>query len=112
MRFDRAPLAAQASFKKLYGTSFKAGGIRYRIIWCYEIEAHDRKCYGLCDTKDKKVYIDIRQDDIQETLIHEMLHAEFQECGMRQMDSLFPDLEELCCEAASRVVRNFTIKKR
>lgn len=113
MRYVKAPLKAQAPFKKKYGTRFKAGQATYKIVWCYDLVAEDgTHCYGMCHYEKKTVYIDISKRDIQETLVHEMFHAECYESGFKQMSHFHSDLEELCCEVASRVARNFDIKKR
>ena len=112
MKYVKAPLRVQAPFKKKYGTRFKAGQRVYKIVWCMGIVIDERNAYGCCNYEERAVYIDITKRDIQETLIHEMFHAECYECGMSQVSAFHPDLEELCCEVASRVARNFDVRKK
>jgi len=112
MKYIKASMKEQKKWRERFGTSFRAGSCVYRIIWCHSIQLSDRACYGVCNVEDKIVLVDIMHKDVQETLIHEMMHAEFHECGMSQMDALYSDLEELCCEAASRVARNFELKRK
>jgi len=112
MKYERATLKQQKPFKDKFGTSFRAGHAIYKIVWCKELFNDERACYGVCNPEMKEIYIDITQSDIQETLIHEMFHAEVYESGMKQMSSFYHDLEELCCEAASRVCKNFELKRK
>ena len=112
MRYIKAPLKDQAPYRKRFGTRFKAGHHTYKIVWCAGVILDDKHVYGCCHYENRAIYIDITKKDIQETLIHEMFHAECYESGMSQMSAFHSDLEELCCEVASRVARNFDIKKR
>lgn len=113
MKWSKAPAKEQAKFKRLYGTKVKAGQQEYKIVWCHDILSDEgNPCYGMCSYKDRKIYIDIKYDEIQETLVHEIFHAEVYESGFKQMSAFHSDLEELCCEAASRVARNFKLRRR
>lgn len=113
MRIIKAKRKQAAEFSKKFGSKFRAGHFDYTIVWCEEISSEDgTPICGLCDSPERKIFIDVCRKDVQETLIHEMFHAECYESGMRQMQQYHIDIEELCCEVASRVVRNFELKRK
>ncbi len=90
MKHLKATVKAQKKFRDRFGTSFRAGHSIYRIVWCYDLFSDEgQAAYGVCSYEDKSIYIDIKQKDIQETLIHEMFHAEVYESGMKQMCYIF-----------------------
>jgi hypothetical protein len=110
-RYVKAPVKETRKFNKLYGSSIIAGRSKYKIVWALDIQVNDDTALGLCDSHEKKIYININSEEIETTLIHEVMHAEFSEAGMRQMPSWNLDIEELCCEAASRMCLNFIVRK-
>lgn len=112
IKFKRAGLKKQKYYKEKFGSSFQCGAIKYKAIFCEELFVDDEKCFGACDYKEKIIYVDVNMQDFQETLIHELYHAEAYEAGMCQMRSFYHDLHELCCEVASRVCRNFEIRRK
>jgi hypothetical protein len=112
MHFKKLPSKLQAPFKRQYGTKFRAGHHIYKFIWCTEIfDDNNQPACGLTSFQEKTVYIDINFAEVQETIVHEMYHAEAYESGMKQIQSFHHELEELCCEAASRLCKNFVLKK-
>ncbi len=98
-------------FERKYGAECKAGHYTYRLVWCQDLRDDSRPLCGLCAPQEKVIFIDVSQEDYEETLIHEMYHAEVAESGMRQMPSWNIDIEELCCEIASRVTRHVFKRK-
>ena len=113
MRYTKAPVKAQKKYRDRYGLKFKAGQSTYKIVWCYDLMNDDgQSLCGMCHYQIKTVFIDIKLDEIQETLVHEIFHAEAYESGMKQVRIFHSDLEELCCEIASRVCKNFDLKKK
>lgn len=112
INYKKAPRKEQAPFIKIYGSRFTAGPYKWRIVWCYDIEHNGNRCYGICYPKEKTIYIDISEDGVEDTLIHEMFHAECYEVGLYTMPSWNADLEELAAEAASRLARNFDLRRK
>lgn len=111
-QYFKASLKDQAPMIKRFGKSFQSGAFKWTIVWCKAIESNGEKCCGLCVPKERKIYIDINQDDVEDTLIHEMFHAECYEVGLYTMPSWNSDLEELAAEAASRLCRNFDLRRK
>lgn len=55
-------------------------GVEYKVYFVDEVPAVS----GICDRKNKKIYVEILEDkdEMFNTLIHELLHAYFIECGL------------------------------
>ena len=65
---------------------------------------------GLCDRVSRKIYInkDLKEDEIPETILHEMFHGVFERMCLGQIIS--PEVEELFCEYFSKAVsENFKL---
>jgi hypothetical protein len=107
--FKRLTPAKVRELNKKYGASIVAGKQRYKLVWCEWVRWDDRELYGLCDSEKRQIFVTLNQ--IQETLAHELMHAEIYEIGMRQMPSWSQDLEELVCECASRMFSQFKINR-
>jgi hypothetical protein len=112
MKYSRVPLKDQKKYKEKYGTTFQAGHYKWKIVYCTNIFNGEQECAGLCKHDTKSIYIDIKLPNVEETLIHEMFHAECFEVGLYTMQSWHSDLEELAAEACSRTVRNFELRKK
>jgi len=97
-----------------YGSDVQIGRHKWKIIFCAELfypEGGD--ILGLCVPTQRTVYIMICDNySTEETLVHELLHAECYEAGLRQMPAWNINLEELICEAASRALANYDIRRR
>ena len=67
---------------------------------------------GVCNPQDYILYIDV-DSNIEETLLHEIIHAEVAEGGYRQRDSWCFDLEEMFAElVAQSISHSFSLKRR
>jgi hypothetical protein len=102
-----------ASFGKKFGTKARVGRHTWKIVYCSTLVWNGREIVGLCTPGDRRIYVCIYENvNTQETLIHELLHAECYEAGLRQMPIWSENTEELICEAASRVLSNYDIRRR
>lgn len=109
LTFKRLSPAKVRELNSQYGSSVIAGRKRYKIIWCEWLRWESRELHGLCDSEERRIYV--TQSQLQETLAHELMHAEIFETGMRQMPAWSQDLEELVCEAASRMFSQYKIRR-
>lgn len=98
-------------YNDLYGRAFKGSRHKFKVVWCSDLRYEGQQVRGLCVPDHKAIYILTENNDIQGTLIHEMMHAELFSVGMYCMPSWSIDFEELICEAASRIVSQFKIKR-
>lgn len=102
-----------ASLSRRFGSRVRIGRHDWRITYCSTLIWHGREIAGLCAPGDRRIYVCIYDNiDTQETLIHELLHAECHEAGLRQMPIWSENTEELICEAASRVLSNYEVRRR
>jgi len=103
----RSPL-----LNKRYGSSHRVSRYDYRLVWCDMLEYEGREVRGLHDHITRTIYV-LDASDTLETFLHELLHAEIEAAGMRQMPSWNPDLEEQVVELCSRLVaHNYEIRRR
>jgi hypothetical protein len=109
LSYKRLSLAKVRELNAQYGSSVMAGRKRYKLIWCEWVRWDSNDLHGLCDSDERKIYVTTIQ--LQETLAHELMHAEIFETGMRQMPSWNQNLEELVCEAASRMFSQYKIRR-
>lgn len=85
----------------------------YEVLYCKHVEYRGQHVAGLCDIEAKKIYIDTSTEDTTETLLHEILHAEVYEGGIRQYPSWSQDLEEVLVEVFSRSIASlFTLRRK
>lgn len=85
----------------------------YEVLYCKHVEYQGHHVAGLCDIEAKKIYIDTSTEDPTETLLHEILHAEVYEGGIRQYPSWSQDLEEVLVEVFSRSIASlFTLRRK
>ena len=101
----------QAKFTRLFGATVRVSRYIYRLCWVKSI--NDGCTVGLCDFTGKTIYIAIDAEDIQQTLVHEIMHAEIDAAGLRQAPGFSRDFEEIMCELASHAVgTNYVLRRR
>lgn len=110
----------QINFKKIavgklrttyrkYGTSIRIGRADYTINFCSFLFLDSQECHGLCDTVTKNIYIKFEKNDtdlMEQTLLHEIVHAALDECGVSVTSSWSSEIEEMVVEAVSRDLAN------
>lgn len=98
-------------FNATYGTRVKISRNTYKLVCVKSI--NDGYVCGLCDFKNKTIYIALDADDIQATIIHEIMHGEIESSGLRQSPGFSRDFEEIVCELAAHAVgTNYVLRKR
>lgn len=111
IKFTAASKKEQAKFIAMYGSSVRVSRYTYKLVWVKSI--NDGHTAGLCDFNTKTIYIAIDSDEIQLTLMHEIMHAELDAAGLRQAPGFSRDFEEIICELASHAVgTNYVLRKR
>jgi hypothetical protein len=99
------------SFRKRYGRFVQINRKQYELVFCEFIRYEGQEVAGLCKTDEKTIFIDISHNPIEETLIHEIVHAEVEESGLRQMVNWSDDLEELLAEMlAKSISHSYTLR--
>jgi hypothetical protein len=111
---------SQINFKKLsipqirttyrkYGTNIRIGRADYTINFCSFLFLDSQECHGLCDTVSKQIYVKYSPNDkdlMEQTLLHEIVHAALDECGVSVTSSWSTEVEEMVVEAVSRDLAN------
>jgi len=103
-----------ASMDKKYGSILRISRYDYKIQWCDFILRGRQPCYGLCDPATKTIYIDVNNPKtVEETLVHEIMHAELAEGGFTGVDGFDDALEELLIQQISKAItHHFKLKRR
>lgn len=84
-----------------------------KVVICTDLQVYDRDCFGCFDPNTRTLFIDVTAGNPWETLIHELVHAEIAESGLRQTGSWNADIEEIVCEVMSAtMLHNFKIRKK
>jgi len=91
--------------RQRYGHRVRVSRKDYELKYCSAIEFQGKPVAGLCCPGEHEIYIDASNEaDIPETLLHELMHAEISEAGLRQMESWSSDTEEVLCELVAKWV--------
>lgn len=91
-------------YQKKYGSHFRISRYDYKIIYCDLISYNDQPCHGLCDPETRTIYIDVNSESLEETIVHEILHAEVHEGGFKGADGWNDDLEEVMIQQLAKAV--------
>ncbi len=96
----------------MYGAVIRINRADYRIQWVKEIILNGEQLAGLCNIQDKILYVDVTSE-IEATLLHEVIHGEFHESGIKQRDDWCRNVEEQVCEMISQALSaNFRFRKK
>lgn len=110
-KFTKASKAEVKKFEAQYGNTVRVSRYVYDLVCVKSI--NDGYVMGCCDFKNKKIYIALDGEDIEQTLIHEIMHGEMDAAGLRQAPNFTRDFEEIICELASHAVgTNYVLRKR
>lgn len=103
MRIEAKPLKGKEKQKleRTYGKNVQINRKVYRIIYCEALLGDSQSIAGLCDSQATTLYV-VDGSDIQETLLHEIIHAEIAESGIRQSPGWTRDIEEMVAENISQ----------
>lgn len=100
-------------WEKYLGKSHRINRKDYDVIYCAYLQIDDKQVAGLCSSNDKKIYVDVTLGDVESTLIHEIIHGEFAESGIRQRSDWTIDLEEVVCEMiAESMTTSFKLRAK
>jgi hypothetical protein len=103
----------QGRYRKLYGKTYDASRKVYDLIYTSRLVLDGHEIEGLCYPQDHKIFINVHdgKNSAWSTVLHEALHAECAEGGVRQMSCWARDLEELIVEKFSEAIaHNFKLK--
>ena len=112
--FDKAKGRLAERFYKKYGHKLKVAYKEYDLIASdgYIKDEHGFN-QGLCVFTKKQIFVNAQGKEVDETVLHELIHAILESTGFHQMPSWTIDLEELLCENISNaIIANFKISKR
>jgi len=98
---SHVPSKDAKKFNRLFGKSMRISRHDYTFVWCTDLQLNGVGIQGLCDSESKTIYVDISKD-VEETVIHEIVHAEFYEAGLRQRHDHDANLEEQVCEILAK----------
>lgn len=114
MRIEAKPLKGKEKQKleRTYGKTIQINRKVYKIVYCEALLGDGQSIAGLCDSQSTTLYV-VDGSDIQETLLHEILHSEIAESGIRQTPGWSRDIEELICETISQgLSHTYRLKKK
>lgn len=101
------------SYRKRFGHFIRINRKEYELVFCKDLSYEGKEVAGLCASDERKIYINTSAEPIEETLLHEIWHAEVAEAGLRQMTNWSEDLEELTAELIGKAVsHNYKLTKR
>lgn len=99
-------------FNKKYGGSVRINRADWKIQYVNDLVVDGVKLAGLCFPHNKIIYVDVNIE-LEETLLHEIFHAEVHEAGLKQHSKWDSDLEEIIAELVSRGLANmFKIRRK
>lgn len=112
MEVKRCTNMESHKYNRMYGSTIRINRADYKLFWVKEIMLEGQQLSGLCNIQDKVIYIDVTHE-LEETLAHEICHAEFHEAGLKQHDKWDTGLEEIIAETISRgLIGNFKIRRK
>lgn len=113
MKFEKCTPNETRKLNSKFGSKFRSSHSIWRIVWCSNLHDSDgEKVVGLCVYKEKTIFIDVSYGEIQETLVHEMFHAESAETGLHQLLSWSLDVEHMATGVVERILKNFELRKK
>lgn len=112
IKYKRVPNIKNSRYNKMYGRVLRCGHQDYELVWCTDLYESDRSYRGLCNLSDKVIYVDV-SEEMEQTLLHEYLHALIHECGFKQREDWDRNLEEQLVEVFSQsLLKLFKIRRR
>jgi hypothetical protein len=107
-----ADTVSQVPYRKKYGRYVQCNRKRYEIFFVKDLKLANQPLQGLCVAQYQVIFVDV-DSNIESTLLHEIIHGDFAEGGIRQMQCWSPDLEELVCEiVAESFSHNFRFSRK
>ena len=107
-----AQVVRDEKWEKLLGRSVRVRHHLVPIILCSSIKFDGGECAGCYSAIERAIYIDITSDCAWETFMHEFIHAEISEGGLRQHPDWCEKLEEIVCETlAVGLLANFRFRR-
>lgn len=97
----KTPKARARRLELQYGKSLQINRRVYKIIYCEEIFYNGSFNMGLCDAESCTLFV-LANSEVEQTLVHEIMHAEFEESGLRQHPKYDDGVEEIVCEIAAK----------
>lgn len=109
----RIDSAQRRRLETKFGKMVRISRKDYRLIYCQGLSNGRESLAGLCIPDEHCIYVNIEYEPIEETLVHEILHAEFCESGLQQMEAWNNDLEENIVEIVSKSLTHlFCFRRR
>jgi len=106
-------VAKRKRFEAKFGKVVRVSRKDYSIVYCHELRSGGQDLAGLCEPNRRVIYINTDFEPIEETLLHELFHAEFSESGLHQTNVWNHDLEELVVEMLSKAMAHlYNLRKR
>jgi hypothetical protein len=102
LRFTLEKPARIKALHKRYGHFIRVSRQSVELVFCTSLEYEGEEPAGLFVPSERQIYINIRAAPIEETLIHEIGHAELWEGGFRQRSDWDADVEEQIVETIAR----------
>lgn len=100
-------------FEAKYGKSIRVSRKDYKLIYCRALTGNGKDLAGLCDPQARTILVNIENEPIEETIIHEMWHGEAEESGLHQTSVWTGDLEEMVAEIIGKSIStNYTLKRK
>jgi hypothetical protein len=98
---------------KRYGRTVRVNRKEYELVFCAQLAVGGEEVAGACVSQDREIYVSTAYPQIEETLIHELVHAEIHEAGFRCRIDWDPNLEEMFCELVGRSISHgFSLRRR
>lgn len=100
-----------AKYKRRLGSWVRVSRYKISVVYVEELTIDDKALCGIFMPDKKIIMVDIGKGDVEETLLHEVFHAELHYSGVNMNPKWDHDLEETVVELLSRaVVHTFRLR--
>jgi hypothetical protein len=111
--FEKISRQESTKYHKHYGKKVRINRLDYSFVFCRNLRLNGELAEGVCSPNYQTLYLDVDSERMDETILHELMHAEACEAGLRQMNCWSMDLEELIVEMVGKAVSyNFKLVRR
>lgn len=100
----RASAKETARYRKQLGAFVQVSRYKIPIIYVKDLKMDGKQLHGVYIPDKKTIMVDISKEDIVETLLHEVFHAELHLSGVSQNPNWCNGTEETVVELLSRAV--------
>ncbi len=112
IRYNRPKPQVRKKLEEKYGKKIRISRHDWELIFCERLIFEDEQHLGLCDPERRRLYVDVNHDNMESTLLHEILHAELSASGIRQRKDWCMNMEEQIVELVAEATTHLFLLRR